>query len=76
MICWHYKCQERRECHEKMYFYDQSNSILDVKCLDNLIGWMLANAGNAMLGYNLSLFQRHSDAHNATLVPASYCEPS
>ena len=65
----------------------QSNSIPDVKFFDNLIllkvynsslnliGWTLANAGDATLEQKLSLLQRHPDARNTTLARASYCEP-
>ena len=48
----------------------------DVKFFNNLIGWMLANAGDATMKKKLSLFQCCLDARDATLAPASYCEPS
>ena len=48
----------------------------DVKFFNNLIGWMLANTGDATMEKKLSLFQCCPDAHDATLTPASYCEPS
>ena len=35
---------------------------------------MLASAGGAMLKWKSSLFQRHPDARDAALVPASYYE--
>ena len=41
-----------------------------------MIGWMLANAGNATLELNLSQLQRHSDIRDAILVLVSYCEPT
>ena len=57
---------------------------------DNLIGWTLVNATLVTLEYNLFLFQRRrmlatladaaglvqSMTPNATLAPASYCEPA
>ena len=38
---------------------------------DILIGWMLANAGNAMLELNLSQLQHHPNTRDAILVLAS-----
>ena len=61
--CW---CHNRHECHRK---------IPDIKIFDNLIGWKLANTGDAMLEQKSSLFQCHSNAHDITLARASYCEP-
>ena len=58
----------------KKYLYHQSNYIPDIKFFDNLIGWMLANAGDATLEQKSSLFQHHPDSCKATLVPVSYCE--
>ena len=46
-----------------------------VKFLDNLIAWTLNKAGEVALELNLSQLQRHPDACDATLAPASYCEP-
>ena len=40
--------QASRALWEKVFFH-LSNSILDVKFFDNLIGWTLANAGDASL---------------------------
>ena len=48
----------------------------DVKFFNNLIGWMLANTGEATMEKKLSLFQCCPDARDATLTPASYCEQS
>ena len=51
----------------------QSNSNPEVNIL---IGWMLANTGDATLELNLSQLQCYPDARDATLVPASCCEPA
>ena len=53
----------------------QSNSIPNVKFLDNLISWMLTNTGEVTLELNLSQLQHHANVHDTMLVPASYCEP-
>ena len=52
------------------------NSVPDIKFFDSLIGWTLANAGNATLEQKQSLFQHPPDIRDTTLEPASYCEPS
>ena len=54
-------------------FLHQSNSVPEVKFFNILIGWMLANAGDATQELNLSQLQHHCNACNAMLVPASYC---
>ena len=41
------------------------------KFLDNLIGWMLANAGEVTLNLNLSQLKRHHKAQNNTLAGTS-----
>ena len=46
---WFRERHERRERHGKRSFFHQSNCIPDVKFFDNLIGWTLANARDAML---------------------------
>ena len=58
--------------------FHYSNSIPDVKFLDNLIGWMLTDAGKVMLELNLSQLQCCSNARDAMLVPVLhvYCEPT
>ena len=71
--CWHRKCHEHCEHHRKKVFFHESNYILDVKFLDNLTGWTLANAGNTTLEKKLSLFQCHTNARDTTLAPVSYC---
>ena len=48
---------------------------LDVKFWEKLIGWMLTNAGEETPKLILSQLQFHPDACDATLAPASYCEP-
>ena len=53
-----------------------TSPIPNVNILDNLIGWMLANAGEVTLKLNLSQLQYHTDAYHTMLVPASYCEPA
>ena len=50
--------------------FHQTNYIPDIKFFDNLIGWMLANAGDARLELKSSLFQFHLDAHDTTLAQA------
>ena len=57
----------------KRFFFHESNYIPDVKFLDNLTGWTLANAGNTTLEKKLSLFQSHTNARDTTLAPVSYC---
>ena len=64
---WHWQC-EHRERRREIFFY-QSNSIPGVKFLDNLIGWMLTNAG-----VELELIPQRS--RHDMLAPASYCEPA
>ena len=44
--------------------------------LDNMIGWMLTNADKVMLKLNLWQLQCDPDTCDATLAPASYCEPT
>ena len=39
----------RHECHGKVFFTSQILFLHTVKFFDNLIGWTLANTGNAML---------------------------
>ena len=55
----------------KSSFFYQSTFIPDIKSFDNLIGWTLANAGDATREQKSSLFQRHPDAHDTMLVQAS-----
>ena len=40
-----------------------------------MIGWILANTGDATLELNLSQLQRHPNTRNAMLVLVLYCEP-
>ena len=51
-----------------------SNSIPNVKTGQS--DWMVTNAGELKLELNLSQLQRHPDARDATLGPASYCGSS
>ena len=51
---WCWLCQHCKDCERRGRFFHWSNSIPDVKFLDNLIGWTLANAGEVMLELNLS----------------------
>ena len=59
----------------KKAFFHKSNSVPDVKIMDNLIGLTLNNAGEITLELNLNQLLCHPDARNAMLVPVSYCEP-
>lgn len=46
-----------------------------IQKFNNLISWMLETIALTTLELNLVLFWHHLDAHEATLVPASNCEP-
>ena len=52
------------------------NAIHNVQKIDNLIGWNIGNTTCVTLEQKSVLFQRHPhNTRNATLAPASYCEP-
>ena len=55
-------------------FFHKSNSILDVKVFNNLIGWMLATQHWNSIEVYFGIY--HPDASKATLVRVSYCEPA
>ena len=48
-----------------------SNSIPDVKFLDNLIDWIVTNVGEVTLKLNLSQLQSDPNTRNTMLAPAS-----
>ena len=43
------ECHKHRECHVKEYFFSIVKFYSLMSTFDNLIGWMLATAGDVML---------------------------